>query len=1262
MNSSSPSKGLPNQLDALTERLSAMGTTSPATFDELLKLLPQAPGTSRREEAAAHQISEPDPPSSLPTTLPVQRAIICDTFILSELLDGATMEGDQIDQLLASSEAVVVSRNSRLRLRPDVRGDLLRRVWGDSQFQNLLRREANLDEKQFKEVGQNPARASTAWLRSFLLGEHGDIYRAPLSEVSAATTALECLECARDLLPSTVPTLQEARRQLQFAELLEPLRILIGSEGGWEGRQAADRFRGRVAELRILRSFIGELGSESLLEGVSRSVGGALRWTGARISGQRPDFLMVKAQGGLGKSALIAKFVLAHVYGADPKRFLFAYLDFDRAGLQTTNPQTLLLEVVRQVALQAPEHGFAELHDVMREGSVGSAPQRRDLAARFRQLVRGWARDQASVFMLVLDTLEIAQFDEKALKAIDRFLTELAAVGADDFSFPELRIVGAGRAPLQDMGFLKHVRTAKSISLKPMLVSDAREMATVLGNTRLGSDWKPAWSESIAGKAADVGDRREPLSIRVATDILIAADPAARDGIAAEMAKDGEGADGSFVARLYAERVLNHVRDEQVRRIAWPGLILRYIDSAIAHEVLAELCDLDVSELSTTLLKLEREVWMVERVPVDGRHMLRHRRELRARTLPLMRRHDPELFAKINDRAIAFFGQRAAEPFARAELVYHLLLAGPDLVEIDTLWNSDVAIRLADAAADFRRLEAGAEPAGDALQLEHAASTYLLARTAVSPLSKAVLRTFPSRLLFDHAGRAGLSLARFDDRRLLGAALEVAGRQRPPGLAPDADTAASCIFIKAGRWNELPPAQPSERWHSAWRRASYYVAARGGKSLDPLTAARQSAHALKERPSSGTTSHDDLDWLGHALAAECIMGDQHAAAELDEILSDMLDHPSLRPETLDATSLRTIASFGVESCRPAARLWAFREYLAGVGPPQLTFSRPELEVLAGELPRLELPVNYMEPIHVALEASQRARGPVRVKDERLGTAVQQLLQYLIAEPQRGVEPLIKHFLAQRQPDWVVPIAYASARALDGLNGAKLHILADRVRSYRPSSWFPLLDQAEDTWEPAGRDFLRLMRVADQASDLPNMLELVVGLAPDQEGREDLLELGRKLEGWRRNLQGTATAKSRRSQRDNDDRPPPPGPILDRRDIQLGRWGGAADRAGRRLTATLTKLRKSSFSVDLAVESVDGSPLQGPVVFHLHDTFEKTAIPIRKIREGRRAVLYDVNAYGAFTVGAQVLTSYGVWTSLEYNLADLPGLPQHLRDK
>ena len=55
-----------------------------------------------------------------------------------------------------------------------------------------------------------------------------------------------------------------------------------------------------------------------------------------------------------------------------------------------------------------------------------------------------------------------------------------------------------------------------------------------------------------------------------------------------------------------------------------------------------------------------------------------------------------------------------------------------------------------------------------------------------------------------------------------------------------------------------------------------------------------------------------------------------------------------------------------------------------------------------------------------------------------------------------------------------------------------------------------------------------------------------------------------------------------------DRPPEPGPILHKDDLQKGRWGGATERDGR---AVLESVDRDVFYFSLIVESVDGSPLR-----------------------------------------------------------------------
>jgi hypothetical protein len=128
------------------------------------------------------------------------------------------------------------------------------------------------------------------------------------------------------------------------------------------------------------------------------------------------------------------------------------------------------------------------------------------------------------------------------------------------------------------------------------------------------------------------------------------------------------------------------------------------------------------------------------------------------------------------------------------------------------------------------------------------------------------------------------------------------------------------------------------------------------------------------------------------------------------------------------------------------------------------------------------------------------------------------------------------------------------------------------------------------------------------------------------------------------------------------RAPEPGPIVHRDDPQRDRWGSLPERDGRRLWIQLLDTSGRVFSFDAIVESTDGSPLVGPVRFHLHDTFPQPKIVIRRVREDRQAVLEEVVSYGVFTIGVQVKNAQGQWIGLEFNLCDLPDLPQRFKDR
>jgi len=129
-----------------------------------------------------------------------------------------------------------------------------------------------------------------------------------------------------------------------------------------------------------------------------------------------------------------------------------------------------------------------------------------------------------------------------------------------------------------------------------------------------------------------------------------------------------------------------------------------------------------------------------------------------------------------------------------------------------------------------------------------------------------------------------------------------------------------------------------------------------------------------------------------------------------------------------------------------------------------------------------------------------------------------------------------------------------------------------------------------------------------------------------------------------------------SQADSYPRPDDP-PITNIDDPQNGRWGGKSEHNGRKLGIANLTWDESYLYFDVVVSSTDGSPLQGPVRFHLHDTYSRNIYWIRKIQSDNTAILQEVNGDGVYTIGAQVRDKDGNWIGLEYDLARIRNIPK-----
>jgi hypothetical protein len=128
-----------------------------------------------------------------------------------------------------------------------------------------------------------------------------------VAELTATLQVLDWLEGILDGLPDR----KGLTNRLEWQQLLQPFRQLVG-----------DHFRGRTKELYRIRAFF--------------------RTTRRQRSIYQAKPLMIFGPGGVGKSTLLAKFILETVDEATIDNFAFCYWDFDRATLLPEEPVTLL--------------------------------------------------------------------------------------------------------------------------------------------------------------------------------------------------------------------------------------------------------------------------------------------------------------------------------------------------------------------------------------------------------------------------------------------------------------------------------------------------------------------------------------------------------------------------------------------------------------------------------------------------------------------------------------------------------------------------------------------------------------------------------------------------------------------------------------------------------------------------------------------------------------------------------------------------------
>jgi hypothetical protein len=723
-----------------------------------------------------------------------------------------------------------------------------------------------------------------------------------------------------------------------------------------------------------------------------------------------------------------------------------------------------------------------------------------------REAVRRAATKRSKAFLLVLDTMELVQSDPDSLAGVIDFVEKLTGSG-----FTELRIVAAGRADVPELRRdTKQRRRGQLISLGPLSVKDGRDMAQRLGHALLGDEWNPTWAQRIVGGPNARPLHREPLAIRVAVEFLRSAEADEREGLALEIETMHEKSSSvDFVGRLYERRVLDHVRSKAAGKLAWPGLVARLLTQEIAEKILAPLCGLSQDEVGPAFNALAREVWIVQREGLA----LRHRADLRARTLPLMRVRDENLFQEVAHKLAAYFGERSASSLAdKTEWIYYRLLAGEDPSRVDADWDERLAPGLRTAANDFEPMSS--------------AAAYLKARTSARLLPRETIDGLPISLAWDHVARAGAALRRFDDQQIKFVALDLMARDEElgsitQGLRPDAALTRSTIAIKVGFWtriHEYPELRPATLDDHVF--AHMFLAARALPEGQLVDWAHQSATFLW-RAADPALWRERLPTVIQGLA----VSRRHqfdSELQLDHILEHATPSDITRWGSTASATLRTAVVFGSGPICFRILEWALSAEPRGGGKVFSSFSLAELAAL------VQADAISADRLHVlARDASipgvdlgtltlpDRSQ-PRRVTDPRIVEAATRAVHEMCA---RADSPKGRHhirrWLAARDEDWLMPMAYAAARAV-GLEGVP-QAAFERVEGYSPqdrSLFNRIRGDISQSVDRTRRDPIRIMRLADEASDLRGMADLFLSRASDKAGAEDLRKLLAAHREWR----------------------------------------------------------------------------------------------------------------------------------------------------
>jgi len=194
------------------------------------------------------------------------------------------------------------------------------------------------------------------------------------------------------------------------------------------------------------------------------------------------------------------------------------------------------------------------------------------------------------------------------------------------------------------------------------------------------------------------GVGRSPLALRLAMSLLDKDGGVIDPSQWADRLRDSP----ERIQAMLHDRILKRLRDENLRKLAMPGLLVRRLTEEIIAEVLASACRLDLAKTSPRELMnaAVREGQLFRRDPSDP-GALWHRSDVRALMLPDIDVALPEQVAEeVNRAAVEYYG-RADDTVSRTEELYHRLRLDQPAEIVRPRWTAQAGKLLRSALPEL---------------------------------------------------------------------------------------------------------------------------------------------------------------------------------------------------------------------------------------------------------------------------------------------------------------------------------------------------------------------------------------------------------------------------------------------------------------------------------------------------------------------------------------------------------------------------------